>query len=60
MNADILKKTEQEDGGQSERSSSSSVTRAVRGVVRFPMSLPEPELPPEEDVVERTTRQIGP
>ena len=47
----------EQDGGQSDRSSSSSFTVAVRGAER-PTRLPEPD--PPEAVVERTTRQIGP
>ena len=47
------------EGDQSDKSSSSSFTVAVRGGVRPPMRLPEPDPPPDE-FVERTTRQIGP
>ena len=48
---------EQKDKNQSERSSSSSFTVAVRGAVRPPMRLPEP---PPDEALDRTTRQIGP
>ena len=49
----------EETRDHSDRSSSSSFTRAVRDVVRLPMRLPEPEPPPDEAVA-RTTRQTGP
>ena len=46
------------EGDQSDKSSSSSFTVAVRGAER-PTRLPEPDPPPDE-ALDRTTRQIGP